>query len=362
MTHNRAFFKRGRRSVLITAVAMLLSLGVLVAACTDDGETEEPVSDVTTEQADENEPASDDDADAESEPVATPDEDVAAENELISSEDVDVLQEDIIRRVNIEHGGHHHGNHHVEVSVVWGTLEFFEQMMPEATERWTPDQGFVFLLSYAVHEGELPDDLPEPELVLEGETFEPEEVEEQQSHPHHLTTIARFPVTGTEDVRPVLNLDDQTMDWGESEEIDYGQVTEQLESADIYRVGVEGDSFAPNDLELTVGEPVVLVFDNRDGDAEHHFHAMGIEPDTLFWLRRTAEMSPDDETGLRSADPLPFHLCSSEQLCPTGHDIHTHAGPGDWDAIFFVPDTAGEHDITNPLNQDMTGTIRIIDA
>ena len=350
MEFKTAFLKKGARTILVTTAALLLSLGVLVAGCSDDVEADAPTVETTTEQGNGAEQISDE-ADVDAEPTPT---------EVLSADVESALDEDIIRRKDVQHNGYE-----IEVSAVWGTENFFDQMMPNSKERWEPDQGFVFLVTYAVHEGDLPEDIPEATLQIDDDEFSASEAEDRQTHPHHRTTILRFPVSSTPGVTPVLNVGNEQLDWSPRlriDQMDYGLAADELSNATVHHVIATDDGFSPADLELKVGEPVILVFDNRNGNAEHHFHALGMEPDTLFWLRKSASMSPDDPDGLRSAEPLPFHLCSSDLVCPTGLDIHTHAEPGGWDAIFFIPTETGEYDITDPLDENVEGILSVVEA
>ena len=338
-------FKIGRIS-LLSFGSLIVLIGLLLAACGDDGsESKTEPTNVDSSSAAQ--------STVESTAAPTP---TATQEVTAPADDVPGVEDNPIRQVHLQVGGRE-----VEISALWGTQDFFQEMMPSAIDRWKPDQGFVFLVTYSVHEGEMPDDLPLPTLLLADEEFEISDEQEQQPHEHHRTRIVRFPVSSTEAVKPVLKIAEATLDWGEPEEIDYGKAAEDIKVATVHHVSVSDGGFSPSSIEMDVGEPVILVFDNRNGADEHHFHALGIEPETLFWLRRTGEMSPDELGSLRGASPLPFHLCSSDSLCPTGEDIHTHAAPGNWDAIFFIPDRPGEYEVSDPLHPEITGVIHIVE-
>lgn len=130
-----------------------------------------------------------------------------------------------------------------------------------------------------------------------------------------------------------------------------------LASADVVRVSAGPYGFTPGVLELTVGRPVIVVFDNPT-EHEHHFHAEYLPiGDSLRWLvvADGRELSDD---ALRGAAQFTTHICESEfGYCPTGAWVHLHANPGGQDAIAFIPRTPGIFGVSCPLHPDVSGNV-----
>jgi uncharacterized cupredoxin-like copper-binding protein len=120
--------------------------------------------------------------------------------------------------------------------------------------------------------------------------------------------------------------------------------------------------FQPSSLEVTVGEPVIILLQNMGTD-EHHLHILDLNPKDLYWLPRTPkEGEQADIHTLHHEGKLPYHICNSKYgICPTGMGVHLHADAGDYDMIGFTPTRAGTFKFSCPIpgheEQGMVGAL-----
>lgn len=128
-------------------------------------------------------------------------------------------------------------------------------------------------------------------------------------------------------------------------------------------VSLDEGGIAPSVLSLPAGMPVRLVVRNR-GAQGHHFHVQGVKPSEMLWLAKDFEsgsviqVGGEDHLAHHSGQMLPQHICTSRTgLCPTGLDVHAHAGPGEIDIIEFTATEPGIYLATCPLHPGMQSRV-----
>ena len=81
----------------------------------------------------------------------------------------------------------------IEANVTYATPEYFGQAFPaRLQERYSPETGFVFVITESTHATDLPGELPTLILHTPGENLAPELLEERVTSSHHRVFIARF--------------------------------------------------------------------------------------------------------------------------------------------------------------------------
>jgi len=108
--------------------------------------------------------------------------------------------------------------------------------------------------------------------------------------------------------------------------------------------------YQPSSIKVRVGEPVIILLQNRGSD-EHHLHVQVLNPQDLYWLPHTpGEGEQVDIHMLHHEGKLPYHICNSKYgICPTGLDAHLHANAGDYDMIGITPTRAGTFKFLCPI-------------
>lgn len=121
-------------------------------------------------------------------------------------------------------------------------------------------------------------------------------------------------------------------------------------------VTIDETTISPPVLNVPAGTPVRLVLRNH-GTREHHFHVQRVHPSEMLWLAKdlepgtALEMAGSEHGAHHSGQMLPYHICTSRTgLCPTGLDLHAHAGPGEIDVIQFTAPQPGSYQAICPLH------------
>ncbi len=131
-------------------------------------------------------------------------------------------------------------------------------------------------------------------------------------------------------------------------------------------VTVNEKGFSPSTIWVPTGAKVRLVLRNR-GLREHHFHIAGLNPTEMLWLVKDMETGapvistgPDDHSAHHGIEMATYHLCTARGgICPTGLDVHAHAGPGDVDVIMFTTAEKGTFQVSCPLHPELQGKVVI---
>ena len=261
---------------------------------------------------------------------------------------------------------------HMSVDVTMAHSEFFEAGGNDVPEAIDAGREVVFFLTENIHVGDLPDEITTFRLYIDqAGPYEVSEVELLSPDPHHRTH--RLVYRAPDDASATL-VDDATeslaliakggdrplvLSW----HVDDAYVAApnlNLSSADVLWVRANDDGFDPGRIEVEVGRPVIVVFDNPTVD-EHHFHVHSMPiGDTMRWLVSVDDESYGDDA-LRAAAQMDSHICDSEAgYCPTGQWLHLHANPGGTDAVAFVPQELGAFHVACPIHESHAAMIHVV--
>lgn len=260
--------------------------------------------------------------------------------------DLGSLGEQLTRTAVVQHGGVS-----FDIDVVWATPALFAADMPEAAGRWQPASGMVFLLDETTHSEDLPEDSPAAGVVLlaGGDVLLPEQVEVTTPEPHHRLTTVRFALS------PYLD-GDVTLRFAGGEELSWspGRWFGLAPEEQIIEVAANDEGFAPREIVVDAGVPLVFVFQNSS-DEEHHFHIMDLAPQDLRWfLLQQHDIDAFDLALLETAERSGGHMCTSASgICRLGTNVHLHANPQQFDAVGFVAPKPGRYLIVCPLHAEM---------
>jgi plastocyanin len=255
---------------------------------------------------------------------------------------------------------------HMSADVTFAHPAFYAvggQSVPDGVADGT---DVVFFLTENVHDGDLP---PEPttfRLYVDGRRpLEAAEVHLVNADPHHRThrlvfrgatrsdgTLERLvePETSLLVLSAVGGNRPLVLSWHLQEDYE-GPPLLNLAGADVIRIRATEAGFEPASVEVVVGRPVIVVFQN-DSEREHHFHVIDLPiGDTMRWLTSVPGFDGGDDA-YRAAAQFDDHICTGS-ICPTGAWVHLHADPGAHDAIAFVPQESGAFEVTCPLHPDM---------
>jgi plastocyanin len=264
---------------------------------------------------------------------------------------------------------------HMSADVTLAHPTFFEAGGESVPAGIAAGTEVVFFLTENIHYGDLPDEVTAFRLYVDDRgPFDPVSVELVNPDFHHRIhrLVYRAPQASDGSV-PIL-VDEDTvslalsatggtrplvLSWRLHDDYD-GAPPLDLSSAEIIRVSATADGFSPDTMELTVGQSVILVFENPT-DEEHHFHVNGLPiGDTLRWLVSVEGRDFSDDS-LRAAAQFDSHICDSEfGYCPTGAWVHLHANPGGQDAIAFVPQGAGSYSVSCPIHPDLGAEVVVM--
>jgi plastocyanin len=254
---------------------------------------------------------------------------------------------------------------HMSADVTLAHPTFFEAGGETVPAGIADGTEIVFFLTENIHYGDLPDEVTAFKLYVDDlGPFEPVAVELVNPDFHHRVHRLVFRAPPASDGTLPILVDEKTVSlalsavggtrplvlaWNLHDDYD-GAPPLNLSSAEIVRVQATADGFAPSVVELTVGQSVIIVFENPT-DQEHHFHVNGLPiGDTLRWLVSVEGRDFSDDA-LRAAAQFDSHICDSEfGYCPTGAWVHLHANPGGEDAIAFIPQEAGVFSVSCPIH------------
>ena len=256
------------------------------------------------------------------------------------------LGEQLTRSTVVEHAGVS-----FDIGVVWATPAFFAAEMPEAAATWQPANGMVFLVDETTHSEDLPEASVADGVVLlaGGDMLLPEQVEVTSPEPHHRLTTLRFALSPYRDGDVILRFaSGEELSW--SPGIWFGLAPDEQ----IIEVAANDEGFAPSEIVVEAGVPLVFVFQNSS-DVEHHFHIMDLEPQDLRWfLLEQHDIDAFDLALLETAERSGGHMCTSASgICRLGTNVHLHANPQQFDAVGFVAPKPGRYLIVCPLHAEM---------
>jgi hypothetical protein len=261
---------------------------------------------------------------------------------------------------------------HVDNTVMLAHPTFYTADEREVPAEIAAGIEIRFFLTESAHYGDLmPDPNPFQLYIDDSGPFEPYSVQIVNPDPHHRTALLTYRVEAA-DATPQVIMTDETAQLALVAKLGaaplvltwnlFAEFTEapplDLSRADIIRVTATEGGFTPGLSEFTVGEPIIVVFENNTG-VEHHFHAEYLPiADTMRWIFPAEGASYYDDNALRSAAQFDNHVCESEfGYCPTGAWVHLHANPGGIDAIAFVPQSRGIYGVSCPIHADIHATI-----
>ncbi|MEX2502622.1 MAG: hypothetical protein WD336_09615 [Trueperaceae bacterium] len=262
---------------------------------------------------------------------------------------------------------------HMSVDLTLAHAEFFEAGGNPVPEAIADGREVVFFLTENIHVGEMSDQVTSFRLYVDDDAgpFEAAEVELLSPDPHHRThrLVYRLP----EGASGVL-IDDDTeslaliakggdrplvLSWHLDDEY-VAAPNLNLSGAEVQWIHATDTGYDPGMIEVEVGRPVILVFDNPTAD-EHHFHVHSLPiGDTMRWLVSVQDGAYGDDA-LRSASQHDSHICDSEAgYCPTGQWLHLHANPGGTDAVAFVPQELGTFHVSCPIHEDHSAMVHVV--
>lgn len=242
------------------------------------------------------------------------------------------------------------------VTVAWATPGYFAALLPDQVDEWNPDTAMVFRVDETNHSESLPAWSVAAEAVLRvnGVDYQPTRVESAQAAEHHFATMIAFDVTPYQD-------GDVTLRFPGGDELvwDAGSWFGVSDSERVITVVASDDGFQPEQIEVAVGEPIVVVFQNESG-VEHHFHVLGLDPENLRWVKVPDErrtLASYDRAVLDTAERITGHICDSDTgICQLATNVHLHADPGTFDAVGFIAAQAGRYQVVCPLHPEMVAT------
>lgn len=266
---------------------------------------------------------------------------------------------------------------HVAHYVMLAHETYFVADEREVPEGIADGTEVVFFVTETAHSGELaPDPLAFMLYLDDLGPLSPSAIEVTSADPHHRSSRVTFSALSFDGSQRVLVTEDTKqaaliakdiqqpvlLSWHMDADVTVAPSLD-LSDAPIIRVVADGDGYAPSLIEFTVGEPVILVFENPT-DTEHHFHAEYLPiGDSMRWLLSVDGASLDTGEALRNAGQFDTHVCDSESgYCPTGAWVHLHANPGGRDAIAFIPQARGIYGVSCPLHDLEGSTIVVKDA
>jgi len=261
---------------------------------------------------------------------------------------------------------------HVDNTVMLAHPTYFVADEREVPAEIAAGTEIRFFLTESAHYGELmPDPNPFQLYIDDSGPFDPVSAEVINPDPHHRTALLVFRVPDA-DGTPRAIMTEETSQLALVAKLGtaplvltwnlHAEYTEapplDLSRADIVRVTAGPNGFTPGLNEFTVGEPIIVVFQNLT-EFEHHFHAEYLPiADTMRWIFPAEGQSYDDDNALRNAAQFDNHVCESEfGYCPTGAWVHLHANPGGIDAIAFIPQSRGIFGVSCPIHPDIHATI-----
>ena len=135
-------------------------------------------------------------------------------------------------------------------------------------------------------------------------------------------------------------------------------------------VTISASGYDADVIRVPVGQPVKLVFRNRDS-LEHHFLIEDMPASDRYWqtvgerqmsLDEFLNLFDDDYEAPEEDEHDQHHPpraytdeppCASEfDICPTGEWVHAHAAAGANEIVLFTPTSAGTYTVICPLHGD----------